>query len=632
MAQLIETAIAASAHTVIEAPTGVGKSLAYLIPAILSSKRTVISTATHALQSQLIEKDLPFLARAFEEHNITPFSYAIAKGKENYVCGASVRAITEDPDSAIKLDNGFIAWAADAVTGGHTGDKMLLGDKTPSEWPQLNASNCYKNCRYNSSCGYIRSMGKIRSADVVVANHSMVGFDAALTTKVTQSPLFGPYEVLILDEAHNAARYIRDALASNAHEKLPETAKSILERQNFRINPLLHNELVYLVKGLFTTLPQLPGDAPVSVAPIYKQRAKPTVEKLLEKTAEYLVPYKRTVATVDNNLKNGTVLLAKEELKYRACKEVVRRFEDFTTAIKTLVDGDDQRISYIRMHRDRSRELVTTPLSVGPYLREVLYPKLTSVIATSATLAVNGSFGAVKHELGLNVPTKDFELRLKSPFDFDRNAIFYISRALTLDPPAPDDTAKMTQYAFQVAQEIAKLSKITDGRAFVLFTSSKELEAVYAQLLRAGLNLKKQDASNRADYLQQWFREESKLRRRPVLLGLKSFWEGVSIEGDDLSLVIIVKMPFPQQDPIYEALCKRANDSFNEVTFPFMVRELQQGAGRLIRTMTDRGVIAILDRRLTTKPYGGKVLNSLPFGRPVLNIADVEARYRTLTQ
>jgi ATP-dependent DNA helicase DinG len=643
-AEVIEEAYAAAKHAIIEAGVGTGKSFAYLIPAIISNTpgqdrkhRTVVSTATIGLQSQLVEKDLPFLQKALAPYGYH-FTYAVAKGKGNYVCEAAVTAAATDSFSPVKFDPVFLKFARDSISGG-SGDKAEVAS-LPQEWPSVTAEECVgKSCSKAATCGYMKARLAMQEANVVVANHSLVGIDMQLSTALRSNPLLGQYNALILDEAHKAGDYIRKAFSSEAAEDgIHNIHKGVrkLHLPDYNADDWKH--LTDLIRRMFVYLPSPKGtEAYATVTPQTLGKGYGTLLTELDVTRlKVLKEANADVAKVDSKLeaKNGPVSEA-DFKHYRKCKRQVRALNEYCNALKdvaTLVDNN--WIAYVSLEDQKKKKLVITPISVAPMLAGILYPTTPTVVATSATMSVTGSFDSIKEELGLRTAPQ-FERQLKSPFSYMQAAVLYCPDTVPEAPDANDATALVT-YAKAVAAEVKKLTDVTNGRAFVLFTSRIEMDKVYDYLMPLRLNLLKQDPKvNTPSALLEQFRLEAAAGKAPVLLGLKSFWEGISVEGDDLSCVIVVKLPFPNKsEPIYNALCEKAGTEwFQKVALPQMIKELQQGTGRLIRTTTDVGIVSILDKRMYTKSYGSRtILPTLPFTNRTADIEDVRSRYNLIKQ
>lgn len=633
MAEVVEGALLSNDNCIAEAGVGTGKTYAYLIPAILSKKRTVVATATVGLQTQIVRKDLPFLQEQLRPHGVE-FKFAIAKGKSNYVCGRAAEGLK---DLGLGLSDDFHKWALDAAEGKHAGDKTDLGDQIPPEWSSVSAEECVGNaCRFAKTCGYLRDKAALDGANIVVANHSMVGLDLAIWNPATPHILLGPYEALILDEAHKAVDYIRGAFSFEADRDLPERVARSLAKAKVTVESDAKDALERAVIQFFAAMPV--PDPMAGFSRILPQHlTSPTVQHSIlmieSATTKFLEEPRRVFNALNAAKMLGATITDSDWKMYFRCKSGIEKITRLRDAVANLAEdvSKDNTIAFTRYDNYKRIELVVTPVSIAGIMNAKLYDHVKTVVLTSATMSVEGKFDTVKEEFGISV-RPEHEMRVSSPFDYDQAAVMYVTKDIPPAPKSPRDVAGLTAYSKGVAERVASLCEATDGRAFVLFTSRSELEAVANQLVPYKLNVMKQDGSTTAGALAARFKAEAAAGKKPVLLGLKSFWEGVSIEGDDLSLVIITKLPFPPQtDPIYQARCEKAGDEwFGTVALPDMIKDLQQGTGRLIRTTTDVGIVAILDDRVLTKKYGQKVLRSLPFRKMSPDIEKVKAFFRKL--
>lgn len=637
MAEVVDAAIWTKENAVAEAGVGTGKTFAYLIPAILSKRRTVVATATVGLQSQIINNDLPFLAKALEPYDVH-FSYAVAKGKSHYVCGRAVKSLSGDSKSKIQVPGPFYAWAENAMNGLGAGDKAELGDAVPDYWNAVSAENCIgQSCSAYSMCGFAKAKAAAAAASVVIANHSLVGLDLALSNQKSKHPLLGNYECLVLDEAHKALDYIRNAFSYEGRRNLPEQVAKTLERRQLPYDGAKLGQFDKAVTGFFSCLPiPKPGEGFARVLPAHVgtpayQAAAVAVAKT---AAEFIEQAKAFADKIDGRREYGLSISDTDWTDYYAARRACRRVDELKDAVAKTVDDaqSDNAVVFTRWDNGEL-ELIRSPINIGGILKTVLYDHVKSCVLTSATISIDGGFDAVKEDFGLEV-RPEYELKVKSPFDYDQSSVLYLSPNVPAAPKSAKDTVSLVAYASAVAKEVANLCKETNGRAFVLFTARNELEAVANQLRPYGLNLLKQDGTTTAGALAQRYRDEAAAGKAPVLLGLKSFWEGVSIEGDDLSLVVITKLPFPPQtDPIYQARCDKAGTEwFRKVALPDMIKDLQQGTGRLIRTTTDVGMVAVLDSRMVDPNvrYRQMILRSLPFRKISTDIEKVKAFYQKI--
>jgi ATP-dependent DNA helicase DinG len=569
----------------------------------------------------------------------------VAKGKNNYVCSKAVTAASKDSFAPVRFDAAFLKFADDSVMGS-SGDKADLTCDVPQEWSQVTAEECTgKSCDLAAKCGYMKARAAMATANIVVANHSLVGMDLLLSGEVpNNNPLLKDYSALVLDEAHKAAESMRKAFSREASVlALRGLPKLIRKVKAVTFDKETFDSMEQCINNMFMLLPQLPpGESfkvidPATISQGYKNRCITLNATRLRVTASA-----RTLqASINEKFEAPGAKVSDEEQKtLRILRRYISTIDNVCSTMAKIAEPPEDtavaknEVIYLEQADNAPPRLVITPISVAPILVKKLYKTTPTVIATSATMSVAGSFRSLKEELGLETDPA-LERRLQSPFKYMHAAVLYCPDTIP-EAPGPKDKAGMDAYGQALAKEIKQLTDITKGRAFVLFTSTAEMVKTYDYLMPLRLNLMKQDAKvTTPAAMLEWFRSEAAAGKEPVLLGLKTFWEGISVEGDDLSCVIVVKMPFPtKSEPIYNALCEKAGEEwFHKVALPQMVKDLQQGTGRLIRTTTDVGVVAILDRRMYTKQYGvSTVLPSLPFTNRTSDITEVAKRHKLLKQ
>ncbi len=630
MAAAVAATLEEGGVLLVEAGTGTGKTLAYLVPALLRRERVLVSTGTKNLQEQIYFKDLPVLERALG----VPFKAACMKGRGNYLCLHRFAALREQaavsgvaaalPGFAASYDARMFltiidAWAARTETG----DRAEIAD-LPEDLPLWNdvaasAENCLGGeCPQFDECFVTRMRQRAEESDVVIVNHHLLFADAALRRNA-YGEVIPNCQHAVLDEAHQlediATQYFGIAVSTWAVEDLA----SDIERWAARALPSpQRNAVLDGVEHLrrhahqfFTTL-----DA-----------SRRTREERVRLTSELLAPLAEMGADVVGTLDGleGTLLLvhqapgiAGEPVVQGAAVEellsLARRARQTRDDLRFLLRASDEDYVYFLEVRGRGVFLRAAPIDVSQTVRETVLDRRTSTVLTSATLAVAGSFAYVRNRLGVG---RARELRLESEFDYARQAILYLPRRM----PHP----KLPAFGDAAAREITAILKRTAGRAFVLFTSYAMLRLLQPVLEDAlEYPILVQGTAPRSLLLTR-FRETP----HAVLLATASFWQGVDVIGEALSCVIVDKLPFaPPGDPItaarLEAIGARGGDPFAEYQVPLAILALQQGLGRLLRHRLDRGVLAVLDPRLRTMGYGRRFLESLPPAPITSDPADIE--------
>jgi Rad3-related DNA helicase len=614
MAELVAQSLENSSHAVIEASTGTGKSIAYLLPIVRSGKVAIISTANKNLQEQLFYKDIPFV-----QQHIQDFRAALIKGMGNYLCLDRFDKENSEllPFQRSSAFEQLLRFLQDTVTGASEGEAFDGDlDTTPFALPgdirariAADSDQCaWSKCNWFSDC-YVREMRqRAREAQIIVVNHTLLLLDAAM-----DGWLLPERDVVVIDEAHHLEEEATRAFTVTVS---PGRVQSLFQQRRLRehVDAMLFQEA-----GQRNVVA---WDRLASIAdPGYKNRAlltQPFQEGL------HLAEAINSLAE-DMKYRRPDTLDEKEEQLY---DKLVKRARNLASDLRVAFAVQDlkSRVYYVERENGprgqdkglRQLSVSAAPLSITELLQTQLFEKINT-IATSATLAVGGDFSFYRRRVGaLN---KVVERVLPPTFDYPNHALLYLPRGL----PEPKFGTDNRPYIDALAGEMARLVQASRGRAFLLFSSHKAMMEVYEQI---------RDAVDFTLLLQGDFSRIELIRRfrstpNAVLLGLKSFWEGVDIAGEALSLVVIDKLPFdPPDDPVHEArvkLMKEANeDWFNGYVLPQATLRLKQGLGRLIRTKEDRGVMAILDARLYTKYYGSRVVAALPPARRTAKIEDVE--------
>lgn len=622
MALAVERAIAEKTHLVVEAGTGVGKSFAYLVPAVLAAAaasvgkaendkkkfRIVISTHTIALQEQLISKDIPFLNAVLP----VEFSAVLVKGRSNYVSlrrmkGALERSrSTFGDDEASQQLKRIRDWSKDTKDGSLAD---LSFQPISSVWDDVQSEhgNCLgKSCPTHASCYYYAARRRVWNADLLVVNHALFFSDLALRREGAK--LLPDYDVVVFDEAHTVEAvagdhlglsvssgqidYLLNKLYSDRSDKglLKNFRLEYLEQhvQNLRIDSTTFFEDVREWRrqaarsnGRFVDPPKL--DNRVSV------QLRDLGAKLIEAGQKQT----RDEDKVELNAAGDRCLAQAKTLDSWMKQEV----ESAVYWLETLG------------RKNQNTKLVCAPIDVGPVLRDELFDQVPTAILTSATLSVGKkSFDFIRARLGL---TQGTDLKLGSPFDYPRQAKLIVATNM------PDPSEQPSAYENAVCEKIRKYVLQTEGRAFVLFTSYKMLnlcaERLQAWLLSQQISLYSQGEGTPRTLLLDRFKKDP----RSVLFGAESFWQGVDVPGDALQNVIVTKLPFSVPDhPLLEArldsIRAKGGNPFMDYQVPEAAIKLKQGFGRLIRSKTDTGQVVILDPRVQTKRYGRLFLESLP--------------------
>ncbi|CAN5454532.1 ATP-dependent DNA helicase [soil metagenome] len=585
LAHHIERAFNTKKTGIFEAGTGVGKSFAALIPAFLAGKKVVVSTATIALQEQYMNKDIPILKEIF------PFEInaALLKGRGNYL------GIRRFRDHVLEqhIDDDFVGW----VNNTQYGDVSELDFVPPYDvWGEINSDSddCLRNkCPSFASCFYFEARKRAEKADILVVNHALLLADAA-----SGGSILPPYQLLIVDEAHHLPDIATDAFSRSISNR---GIRILLGKAVKRLNPPgnLINDIEHLSGQLFVRLNAMARSA--------RMRLREPVEGAIELIF--------ALKTLRDWLENQTfehildVDLLREKAQLKA-KSIISTISGYCACLELIASPSAEWVMWLeRTERQEVKiEVVAAPLDPSHFISDLLLNKagLETSVWMSATLATAGDDPFEFFKRSIDADRHVIQSQVPSPFDFENQALLYLPPNMP-EPNHPD--------FFQNALiEIERIIELTEGRAFVLFTSKAALNNAYQALApRMPYEARKQGDMPRQK-LVEWF----KATPHAVLFGTSSFWEGVSIDGEQLSCVIIDRIPFQvPDDPVYEARCEQMKEDtdrswFNDLALPHATMRLKQGVGRLIRTKKDRGLVAILDSRLTKKYYGRKIIECLP--------------------
>jgi ATP-dependent DNA helicase DinG len=619
MAEAVLRAFEEKKHLIVEAGTGTGKTLAYLVPAIAaalaSNKRVIISTGTKNLQEQLMEKDIPFLQKIFPKK----FTAAYMKGRSNYACLYRIKKAENQPILEGLDEMNYFQEVSDWSRETETGDRAELVNlpENISFWPRINAKSetCLgQKCPDYEACFITRMRERADEADIVIVNHHL--FFADLNIRGNEYGRVLPdYGAVIFDEAHLiediAADYFGFQISSFQLEELARDTDALPITDAVASRDL--TKIAAKIVGLsdqfwirFTQVRHQDGRFPLIPGSFAQKTAKGEIQP---------TPLGEAYFALDAALDRLETALDVFAEKLTEADSLVRRVRQTRFDLEFIVTQAEKNYVYWLEKRGKGMFLRASPIDVSTLLQDKLFDKVETVVLTSATLSTGGKFDFIKDRLGLE-PSKTESLLAPSAFDYEKQAIIYIPKAMP-DPRAPE-------YTQMAAAEIVKLLTITSGRAFVLATSNSSMNALYELVsMRVNYPCLVQGSMSKAGLLERF-------RQTPnaVLFGTSSFWQGVDVRGEQLSCVIIDKLPFAvPTDPIVAArtrfIDENGGKSFFDYSVPQAVITLKQGIGRLIRSKTDKGVIALLDTRLRTKSYGRDFLSSLPRTRITSELKDI---------
>jgi ATP-dependent DNA helicase DinG len=584
-----------------EAGTGTGKTLAYLLPAVELGRRVVISTGTRNLQEQLLDKDIPILARALGRD----LNVAVMKGRGNYLCLTRYRSFAQ-AGSFRRLDElpvfrAVEEWASETGTGDR-GEIEDLPDNVDF-WREISASseNCVgSSCSDFGPCWITQMRQRALEADIIVVNHHLLCADLAVKDS-GYGEVIPEYDTVVLDEAHLledvATQYFGLVVSSYKIDDLGRDVDRELgaARLDAPVARAEREALRERAQALFASVGATTRGRRLGrgwMSPLVAEQAGAVLSRL-------------------EGLRTALMALTDRP---EAVTAVAARAGSMRAELAFVLAAEDDSHVYFVETRGRGVHLRATPIDVSARLKASLFDKMRASILTSATLAVDGGFDYLRQRLGIESST---ELLLASPFDFPRQAILYVPRRM----PEPQSPA----FVGRAADEIVRLLRLSRGRAFVLFTSYANMHSVAERIAgEVPYPILVQGEAPRGALLDTF-------RRTPgaVLLATASFWQGVDVAGEQLSCVIIDKLPFASpSDPVVEAridrIRTRGGNAFVDYQVPVAILMLKQGLGRLIRTASDRGILAVLDSRLVERAYGRRFLESLPPARLVHDLAEVE--------
>jgi ATP-dependent DNA helicase DinG len=643
MAQAVEQALQEKRHLIVEAGTGTGKTLAYLLPVIRSRKRVLISTGTKNLQEQLFYKDIPFLEQALYPNGEAKLRVCYMKGRANYLCRKKLYDLTDQPMlSGLEEIEQYRAIAAWEKTT-QTGDRAELASlpEASALWPQLDAraETCLgQKCSSWDRCFITEMHRRAMESDIIIVNHHLFFADLSIKQASDHAPDAGilpEVGAVIFDEAHEledvAGSYFGVSVSNWRIEDLVRDVESSLQRNRLLTPAILGATRTLRERSQFFFALLPPGDGRFA----FQNR-----REFLEENGEEFIALMQALGRLASAMQN---LSQKPEEVFT----FVRRTEELQVQLRFLMESEDRNTvfwierrggrgtrqgghGFSRAHRSpldagplapeekathrRSNVfLQATPIDVAPILKTCLFDQLECAVLTSATLAVGGGFEYIRQRLGVEHAR---EVVLPSHFDYQNQAVLYIPPDLP-DPRTPQFTAR-------AADRIRRLLEITRGRAFCLFTSYAQMNEIYQRLLgELGFPMLLQGDAPKSVLL-----EEFRLTPNAVLFATSSFWQGVDVQGEQLSCVIIDRLPFAvPSDPVVaarvHAVDEAGGNAFFQYQVPAAVISLKQGFGRLIRSLHDRGLLCLLDNRVLKKQYGRVFLESLPNYRKTMDLKDV---------
>jgi ATP-dependent DNA helicase DinG len=605
MALAIELALEHDGTLLVEAGTGTGKTLAYLLPAIESGKKVVVSTGTKTLQDQIMRHDLPLL----ESQLGRSIDAACMKGLSNYLC---LRRYEEFRLSAASVSGGLgrhlpmlERWREVTQTGDH--EELAEHVENAELWAEVQSGSDTRvgpKCRHYEPCFVTRMRRRADSAQLIVVNHHLFFADLSLRGPSGHGGVIPEHDAVIFDEAH----MIEDIATDFFGVSVSTTKLEVFVRDATRC---------FAAVGLLSRVERSLAAVGLAAARMFQEVPRP---RLGDGGRTPLLPehvvsrLQNPLFALDSALEVVANVARAEVSRGEAVMQLARRAELLRNQLAFVAEtGPGKHVAW-SLVRGRSLSLGCSPIEVGPMLRENLFMRRGSIVLTSATLSTSGSYDYVKTRLGIDFEVD--ELNLPAPFDYERQAALYLPTGLG-DPREPE-------FMERASQEIAELVSITGGGAFVLCTSLRAMHefAERCRVLIPNHSFVQGEASNAA--LLDGFRKDGDA----VLFATASFWQGVDVPGSALRLVIIDKLPFDVPvDPLIHARCQslkqRGIEPFMKYVVPSAALVLKQGFGRLIRTQRDRGIVALLDERVSSKGYGKVFLRSLPEAKRCRSLEEV---------